>query len=152
MGVSRREEEAQREDTVPDVSASPSLEAASAVRKAATKPLVSGDIVAEKYVVERVLGVGGMAQVLAAKHMKLGTKVAIKVVHPHLAADPQAVARFLREAQAMAQLGSEHTVRVHDVGELAGGVPYIIMEYLDGKDLGALLVERGPLPVPRALE
>jgi eukaryotic-like serine/threonine-protein kinase len=142
MDVPRREGEAQREDTIADASSQP----------AARVALGPGDVVAEKFVVERVLGLGGMAQVLAARHLKLGTRVAIKVVHPQLATDPQAVARFVREAQAMASLQSEHAVRVHDVGELPDGVPYLIMDYLEGRDLGALLVERGALPVPLALE
>src|SRR5687768_5554912 len=107
-------EEAQREDTVPDASVPRSADTPSGVAKL-SKRLVAGDIVAEKYVVERTLGMGGMGQVLAAKHVKLGTKVAIKVVHPELAIDPQAVARFIREAHAMARLEGEHIVRVHDV-------------------------------------
>lgn len=160
MAVTRRPQAAgengeQREDTVPDASAPRSAETPSGVEpkaKPLSKRLVAGDVVAGKYVVERTLGMGGMGQVLAAKHVKLGTKVAIKVVHPELAADHQAVARFLREAQTMARLSSEHLVRVHDVGELPGGVPYMIMDYLEGKDLSALLVERGPLPVALALD
>lgn len=147
MDVPRREGEAQREDTVADVSPD-----AAAQPSAASIALGPGDVVADKFVVERVIGLGGMAQVLAARHLKLGTRVAIKAVHPTLATDPQAVARFLREAQAMASLESEHVVRVHDVGELPNGVPYLIMDYLEGRDLGAMLAERGPLPVPLALE
>lgn len=142
-GESERESEREREA---------GAVAGSAAARSAPKRLSVGDVVAERYVVERVVGLGGMGQVLAARHIKLGTTVAIKAVHPELANDSQAVARFLREAQAMARLASEHTVRVYDVGELAGGVPYMIMEHLEGRDLGALLVERGPLPVPLALE
>jgi serine/threonine protein kinase len=154
MMAASRPEQDQREDTVPDASASAprSVEPASGISKQVSKRLGIGDVVAEKYVVERTLGIGGMGQVLAAKHVKLGTMVAIKVVHPELASDAQAVERFVREAQAMARLKSDHVVRVHDVGELPGGAPYMIMEYLEGKDLGALLVERGPLPVALALE
>lgn len=147
MGLSCRETEELREDTVPDGSTD-----APSRPQAKPKALTAGDVVADRYVIERVIGMGGMGQVLAAKHLKLGTMVAIKVVHAELASNSQAVARFRREAESMARLASEHIVRVHDVGELAGGVPYMIMDYLEGRDLSALLVERGPLPVPLALE
>lgn len=152
MAVSRQEEEELREDTVPDVSSSRSVSVHAANVTAAPKRLAAGDVVADRFVIERTLGSGGMGQVHAARHLKLGTRVAIKVVHPELAADEQAVARFLREAHAMASLESEHVVRIHDVGELPDGVPYLIMDYLEGRDLSALLAERGPLPVALALD
>ncbi len=111
------------------------------------KKLEEGDLVAGKFVVERTIGAGGMGQVVVARHQELGTRVAIKVVHAEVATDPDNIARFKREARAMARLRSEHVVRVYDVGETATGLPYLIMEYLEGRDLGSVLAERGPLPV-----
>ncbi len=114
-------------------------------------PLGVGDVVAGKYVVERVLGRGGMGQIVAAKHMELGTMVAIKIVLPEALGSEATAGRFKREALAMASLRSEHAVRIIDVGDLEG-MPYIIMEYLEGNDLAAELRRRGPLPVREAVK
>src|SRR4029079_18341623 len=103
-----------------------------------------GDVLAGKYRVERVLGVGGMGMVVAARHMVLNERVAIKFLLPEMLGEPEAVERFIREARSAARIKNEHIVRVSDVGELDGG-PYIVMEYLEGKDLAELLEERGPL-------
>ncbi len=111
-----------------------------------------GDVLAGKYQVERVLGVGGMGVVVAAKHVTLGERVAIKFLLPEALTRADVVARFLREGQAAARLRGEHVARVHDVGKLETGAPFLVMEYLDGKDLGALLREEGPLPVAAAVD
>lgn len=111
--------------------------------------LQKGDLVAGRYRVERVIGNGGMGQVVAARHIELGNLFAIKVLRPN--DDQQALVRFMREAQAIARIQNEHVVRVHDVGETERGMPYIVMEHLDGQDLGALLAARGPLPVDEAV-
>ncbi len=108
-----------------------------------------GDRIAGKYVVTEVLGRGGMGQVLAAKHVELGTMVAIKVVLPEALGDAT-IARFKREALAMARLRSEHAVRILDVGD-ANGMPFIMMEYLEGNDLSSELRRRGPLPIREAV-
>lgn len=113
-------------------------------------PLGIGDVVAGKYVVERVLGRGGMGQIVAAKHMELGTMVAVKIVLPEALGSEATVGRFKREALAMASLRSEHAVRIMDVGDL-DGMPYLIMEYLDGNDLAAELRRRGALPIKEAI-
>jgi serine/threonine-protein kinase len=105
-----------------------------------------GSRIAEKYVVTEILGRGGMGQVLAAKHSELGTTVAIKAVLPEALGDHATIARFKREALAMARLRSEHAVRILDVGEEAG-MPYIMMEYLEGNDLASELRRRGALPI-----
>jgi serine/threonine-protein kinase len=100
-----------------------------------------------KYRVDRQLGEGGMATVFAATHVNLGEKVAIKVLQAGLADNPTVVERFMREARAAVKLKSEHVIRVLDVGTLPTKQPYIVMEFLDGKDLEILLHERGgPLP------
>ncbi|WP_437595904.1 serine/threonine-protein kinase [Sorangium sp. So ce590] len=115
-------------------------------------PVSEGDVLAEKYQVERVLGEGGMGVVVAARHLLLGERVAIKFLLPQALSRPELVARFLREGQAAARIRSEHVTRVYDVGKLAGGEPYLVMEYLEGIDLKALLRDRGPLPVELACD
>src|SRR5208282_1706660 len=108
-------------------------------------PVREGDILAGKYRVEKVLGVGGMGVVVAAMHTELEERVALKFLRASAAQNPSVVARFNREARAAAKIKSQHVARVIDVGTLENGTPYIVMEYLDGKDLADILVERGPL-------
>jgi serine/threonine-protein kinase len=110
-----------------------------------------GEIIASKYEVERVLGVGGMGVVIAARHMQLGQKVAIKFMRGQAATDSAAVGRFQREARAAAALTSEHIAKVFDVGTLENGAPYIVLEYLAGVDFGEVLRRNGPLSVHDAL-
>ncbi len=112
--------------------------------------LSMGDPIAGKYVITEVLGRGGMGQVLAARHTELGTMVAIKVVLPEALGAEATIARFKREALAMARLRSEHAVRILDVGD-ANGMPFIMMEYLEGNDLASELRRRGPLPIREAV-
>lgn len=111
-----------------------------------------GDLVAGKYRIEGVIGIGGMGVVVAARHEQLDQRVAIKLVHGTALRNDEAVQRFLREARAAARLKSEHAARVLDVGTLESGVPYMVMEFLDGSDLGKVLEQRGPLPVEVAAE
>jgi serine/threonine-protein kinase len=102
---------------------------------------------AGKYEIERTLGVGGMGIVLAARHAQLGQRVAIKFMLGEMAENPNAVARFVREARAAAALSSEHVARVIDVGTLDTGAPYMVMEYLAGVDLGQVLERDGPMAI-----
>jgi len=111
-----------------------------------------GQLVAEKYQVERVLGQGGMGLVVAALHLQLQQRVAIKVLLPEAMRREGAVERFLREARAAVQLRSEHVGRVLDVGTLDTGEPFMVMEFLEGSDLADLLLRRGPLPVDVAAD
>ncbi|WP_437940497.1 serine/threonine-protein kinase [Sorangium sp. So ce341] len=111
----------------------------------------SGQIIRGKYRLERVLGTGGMGVVVAARHLRLEEPVAIKLLHSWLAERPDAIERFLREARAASRLTSDHVVRVFDVDLLESGAPFIVMEYLEGMDLRALLSERGPLPIGEAV-
>src|SRR5579859_754331 len=115
-------------------------------------PVKEGDLLAGKYRVERVLGVGGMGIVVAARHEQLEQRVAIKFVRDEALDNKEAVERFLREARAAVRLKSEHAAKVLDVGTLESGAPYMVMEFLEGSDLAAVLVERGPLPVEEAAE
>jgi serine/threonine-protein kinase len=116
-----------------------------------TLPIRIGDVVADKYRIESVLGRGGMGVVLAAHHVQLQKKVALKFLLPSYTKNPEAAERFLREAQNATAIQSEHVVRVMDVGASAEA-PYMVMEYLDGKDLGALLAERGSLPMAESVD
>ncbi len=111
-----------------------------------------GDILAGKYRVERVLGIGGMGVVVAAHHIHLDERVALKFLLPEALGDADAVARFAREARAAAKIKSEYVARVTDVGTLPGGVPYMVMEYLEGGDLAGWIRQRGPLPIEQAVE
>jgi eukaryotic-like serine/threonine-protein kinase len=105
-----------------------------------------GDVIANKYKVERLLGMGGMGCVVSARHEPLGHEVAIKVMVPELCKSDEAVARFLREARAAANLLGDHVVRVLDVDTMPGGAPFMVMELLEGHDLAREL-DAGPLPV-----
>jgi len=111
-----------------------------------------GDILAGKYRVERVLGEGGMGIVVAATHLALEERVAIKFMRAGGAPGDDATQRFLREARAAVKLKSEHVARVSDVGTLETGSPYIVMEYLEGSDLSELLTQRGKLSLGEAVE
>ncbi len=115
-------------------------------------PVSIGETLAGKYTVERVLGVGGMGVVVAAKHIHLGERVAIKFLLPHALVRPDVVERFLREGKAAAKMKSEHIARVRDTGTLDSGAPYLVMEYLDGQDLSALLRDKGTLPMEVAVD
>jgi serine/threonine-protein kinase len=114
---------------------------------------VPGDVIADKYRIEAVLGRGGMSVVYRATHVALEQQVAIKVLSAEALLLPEYVVRLKREARAVSRIRSEHVVRVHDIGELpGGGVPYLVMECLDGLDLSAVLARRGPFPVELAIE
>jgi serine/threonine-protein kinase len=104
-------------------------------------------VLAGKYRVESVLGTGGMGVVVAAEHLQLRRRVALKLLLPEMAQRSDIVARFEREARATACLKNDHVARVLDVGTLENGTPYIVMEYLEGSDLGAMLAGRGT-PAP----
>jgi serine/threonine protein kinase len=110
-----------------------------------------GDEFAGKYRIERLLGAGAMGQVYAAHHLLLDRRVAIKFLVPESIGRAEATRRFVREARAAARLESEHVVRVLDVA-VESDVPYIVMEYLEGRDLAAWLRTKGPLPVEQAVD
>ena len=93
-----------------------------------------------------------MGVVAECTHLQLNERVAIKMLRPDVLVDPDAVERFMREAQAAVKLKSEYVARVSDVGTLENGTPYMVMEFLEGIDLGALIEERGCLPVQWAAE
>lgn len=117
-----------------------------------TMPFAVGQIIAGKYQIIELIGVGGIGFVVAATHVELDEKVALKFLRPDALENQEAVGRFAREARASVQIKSEHVARVFDVGHLEDGSPFIVMEYLEGKDLGAVLQERGALPIKLAVE
>jgi serine/threonine protein kinase len=119
---------------------------------APTDPVSPGDLIGGKYRVERVLGRGGMGVVVAATHAHLGQRVAIKFLLKEAMAGDGVAERFLREGRTMVQLTSEHVARVTDVGTHDNGAPYLVMEYLEGRDLGEVLLARGPLPAPEMVD
>jgi eukaryotic-like serine/threonine-protein kinase len=104
-----------------------------------------GEVLANKYRVEKVLGHGGMGVVVLAHHLQLDQRVALKFLLPKGLHSAQAIGRFTREARAAAKIKSEHVARVSDVGVLDNGAPFIVMEYLEGSDLFHWLSERGPV-------
>ena len=111
-----------------------------------------GEVLAGKYRIERVIGVGGMGVVLEATHLHLEQRVALKFLLPAAVVQAEAAARFAREAKAAARIRSEHVARVIDVGTLETGALYLVMEYLDGWDLAAYLRDRGAMAVSNAVD
>jgi serine/threonine protein kinase len=118
----------------------------------AAQPFSPGEVLAGKYRVERVLGQGGMGVVLAAMHIHLEERVALKLMLAGASINAEAVGRFVREARAAARLESAHVAKVSDVGTLDDGRPYMVMEYLDGQDLSQVLASTGPLPLKDAVD
>jgi len=114
--------------------------------------VTEGAVLAGKYRVDKVLGIGGMGVVVAAHHIQLDDRVAIKFLLPETLGNGDAVMRFAREARAAVKIKSEHVARVTDVGTLENGAPYMVMEYLEGSDLSAWLAEHGRLPVEQAVD
>jgi serine/threonine protein kinase len=111
-----------------------------------------GDVIADKYRVERLLGQGGMGVVIAAQHLTLRQTVAVKLLRPEAMDRADAVERFLREGRAARSITSEHIARVHDVGTLDSGQPFMVMEYLVGSDLDDIIKNQGRLPISEAVD
>lgn len=104
------------------------------------------------YVIQRIVGEGGMGRVYEARHTRIASKrFAIKTLHKELSAIPQMLARFEREARAAAAIESPYVVGVFDVGTAPDGRPFIVSEHLDGIDLQAHVEQRGKLPLPLAI-
>ena len=121
-------------------------------RAAEAPQMAPGTIVADKYVVEDVLGSGAMGFVVSATHKLIGQKVAIKFIKAAYVDSEDALARFKREARALVAVQSENVVRVFDYGTLPDESPYLVMEYLTGRDLQQELRVRGRIPLDEAAE
>lgn len=124
-------------------SASPQLGTAPAEQFAPTQ-------IGAYQILERI-GAGGMGTVYKAVHTRLQKIVALKVLPSHKSADPAAIARFRRELLAVGQLDHPHIVRATDAGDF-GGLHYLAMEFVDGRNLAEILESHGPLPIPDACE
>lgn len=111
----------------------------------------SGEVIAGKFLVEQVLGEGGMGYVVAARHLQLGQMVALKFIRDEICT-PEYKSRFMREARHTVRLKSKHVARVLDVGALESGSPYMVMEHLEGIDLSNLLQQRGAFPIAEACD
>lgn len=127
-----------------------------AARAAGTRPCpehcAPGRVLSGRLRIERSIGMGSMGMVFEARHLELDTRVAVKAILPEMQAVPGMLALFAREAKAAAGIRSEHVAQVLDVGTDDALGPYIVMEYLEGQDLRALLDREGRIPAARAID
>ncbi len=121
------------------------------LRAAAPMSDLVGQVVADRYHVVKKLGEGGMGQVYLAEHVKMGRRSAIKVMNPSMVHDPDAVARFNREASNASRITHPNVCAIYDFGETPEGLIYLAMEYIEGEALTDLLEREGALKVPRAV-
>src|SRR6266540_2856315 len=118
---------------------------------AAPDPFVGREILNGEFRILEKIGTGGMGSVYRANQTAMNRLVAVKILHPKLANRKALVSRFRREAKAMSHLSHPNTVKVLLYGELEDGSLYIVMEYLEGKNLNQIVRSEGPLPAERAL-
>jgi serine/threonine protein kinase len=117
------------------------------VEDTATMP--AGIMIADRYEIKSLLGTGGMSSVYKVWDTVIKREVALKVLRPHLLADPKgALARFHREAQAVGKLDHQNIVKVHDFGMDEKGCPYLIMDFIEGKSLADIIKREGPQDLP----
>ncbi len=122
-----------------------------APRPALTTSLEPGQVLAQRYRVQRLLGKGGMGAVYLADDEVLGELVALKVISSAFAADEQAmVTRFRKEAAAARKVSSPCVIRIHDLGEARPGLLYLSMEYFSGRTLAEVIQQRGLVPIEDA--
>jgi serine/threonine protein kinase len=111
-----------------------------------------GKILSESYTIVRVIGEGGMGRVYEARHTRIsGKRFAVKLLHPQYARQPEVLSRFQREAEAAASLRSPHVIDVYDVDRTADGRPFIVSEYLEGKEFASYLEAAGQMPTGPAV-
>ena len=110
-----------------------------------------GELLADKYRIVRFIGEGGMGTVYEAHHVMVGRRFAVKFLHSELVKHDEILERFKREARAAGALESEHIASVLDFGHASDGIPFIVMELLQGDDLASFLAREGQLPVVRAV-
>lgn len=110
-----------------------------------------GRVIAQRYRIESLIGVGGMGAVFRVKHLVLGKTFALKVLHSHYTRDADVITRFMREARAASQTGHPHIIDVLDVGTNDEGDVYFVMELLEGQNLGEAIKREGPFAVRRAV-
>jgi serine/threonine-protein kinase len=113
--------------------------------------LSDGRVLGGRYLLRKLLGVGGFGAVFEAEDQRLQKRVAVKILSPHVATNPDTLRRFEREALAATRIGHEGIVDVTDFDRDADGTHFLAMEYLDGRDLAQVISREGPLPATRAL-
>src|SRR6266508_5552430 len=118
---------------------------------AATDPFVGREILNGEFRILEKIGTGGMGSVYRANQTAMNRLVAVKILHPKLANRKDLVSRFRREAKAMSHLSHPNTVKVLLYGELDDGSLYIVMEYLEGRNLNQTVRKEGPMPTERAI-
>ena len=111
-----------------------------------------GQVLADRYHIIKKLGEGGMGQVYLAEHVKMGRRSAIKVMNPSMVHDPEAVARFNREASNASRISDAHVCAIYDFGETPEGLIYLAMEFIEGEPLTELIRSEGALPLARAAD
>lgn len=109
----------------------------------------AGDIIADRYRVIERIGEGAMGTVYRAEHVQIGKAVAVKLLHHEVEQNAESVARFHREAEAASRLNHPNTVHVFDFGRTDSGSLYLVMEYVEGRDLGKILGGEGAMPFGR---
>lgn len=114
------------------------------------EPLEPGTKLADRYVIEGTIGDGGMSRVYVGRHLTIDRKVAIKVLSPEVAQEEKTIVRFLREARAASRVAHENVVAVSDFGEMEDGLPFMVMEFLEGENLAKTVLAEAPLPWSRA--
>jgi len=121
-----------------------------ALRSANVQADLLGSVIADRYHILKKLGEGGMGTVYLAEHVKMGRKSALKVMNPGMNTDPDAIARFNREASNASRLSHPNICGIYDFGETADGIIYLAMEFIEGSSLTSLIEKAGQLPPSRA--
>src|SRR5215210_1598825 len=122
------------------------------LKRAGNGDRLIGQVLAGKYRIDDKIDEGGMGCVYRATHVLMEKVVAVKVLHPALAADDKIVARFTREAKPASRISHPHAISVTDFGESDNGVVYLVMEYLRGRTLKDVVRSGGPMTLARAVE
>ena len=122
------------------------------LKRAGNQDRLVGQVLAGKYRIDDKIDEGGMGCVYRATHVLMEKVVAVKVLHPALAADDKIVARFTREAKAASRISHPHAINVTDFGESENGIVYLVMEYLRGRTLKDIIRSGGPMTLQRTVE
>ncbi|MBU1069837.1 protein kinase, partial [Myxococcota bacterium] len=110
---------------------------------------LAGTVLLERYRLIRKLGGGGMGDVYLGEHTVIGKQVAVKVLHPQYSEDREVVERFLQEARSASRIGHANIVDIADYGQSEEGLVFLVMEYLEGEELGDLLHREKRIPWQR---
>src|SRR5918992_1028542 len=122
------------------------------LKRAGNEDRLVGQVLAGKYRIDDKIDEGGMGCVYRATHVLMEKVVAVKVLHPALAADDKIVQRFTREAKAASRISHPHAINVTDFGEAENGIVYLVMEYLRGRTLKDIVRSGGPMSLERTVE